>query len=79
MAPSRQQTNTDTEAQVMTITQAQALIDHAVQLGILGHDAAVYRSKMIRRKERYGNTMHWSEQARMRAVYLSDLPKIIEG
>jgi hypothetical protein len=62
----------------MTITQAQALIDHAV-LGILDHDAAVYRSQMIRRKERYGNTMHWSEQARMRAVYLSDLPKIIEG
>ena len=63
----------------MTITQAQALIDHAVQLGILGYDAAVYRSQMIRRKERYGNTMHWSEQARMRAVYLSDLPEIIEG
>jgi len=72
-------THRHTEAQAMTITQAQALIDHAVQLGILGHDAAVYRSKMIRRKERYGNTMHWSEQAKMRAVYLSDLPKIIEG
>ena len=62
----------------MTITQGQAVIDQAFQMGIIDHEQAVYRSQMIRRKERYGNKMHWSEQARMRAVFLNDLPKLTE-
>ena len=62
----------------MTITQGQAVIDQAFQMGIIDHEQAVYRSQMIRRKERYGNKMHWSEQARMRAVFLNYLPKLTE-
>ena len=60
----------------MTITKGQAVIDQALQMGIIDQAQAVYRGKMIRRKERYGNKMHWAEQARMREVFLNDLPAI---
>lgn len=60
----------------MTITQAQAIIDQALQMGVIDHAQAIYKGQMIRRKERYGNKMHWSEQARMREVFLNDLPKL---
>ena len=62
----------------MTITQAQSIIDQALQMGVIDHEQAIYKSQTIRLKERYGNKMHWSEQARMRAVFLNDLPKLAE-
>lgn len=70
-------TNTHTnKADTMTITQAQAIINQALQMGVIDHEQAISKSQTIRLKERYGKKMHWSEQARMRAMFLNDLPKL---
>ena len=61
----------------MNITQAQQVIDQAYQLGVINGTQAIWRSEMIRRKERYGGSvMHWSEAQRMRVILLDDLPKL---
>ena len=62
----------------MNITQAQAVIDQAYEMGLINGTQAIWRSEMIRRKERYGGKpMFWAEAARMRANLLDDLPAVI--
>ena len=60
----------------MNITTAQAQIDQALEMGVINSEQAVWRGQMIRRTERYGNKMHWAEQARMRVLILNDLPAL---
>lgn len=59
----------DTE---MNITTAQQKIDGHHEAGLISTEEAKWYSTMIRRTERYGHKMHWSEQKQMRENLLRD-------
>ena len=58
--------------EIMTITQAQAIIDAKYQAGLLTNEKKTWLEKMIRRTEAYGNKLSWKRQAEMRANLLAD-------
>jgi hypothetical protein len=56
----------------MTIKQASDKISQKLEAGLISRDEAIWYQGMIRRTERYGSKMSWSQQAAMRDNLLKD-------